>query len=109
MIVLWPHRVGCRAGEIYLYAYVNGDPLGYVDPDGQQSIPIPCVPDRSLENYYPKEVTDGIEKIERESNRKYVIWLVHLSSLKIFMCDCWCIQQVCQRSFVWEVNWKKLL
>ncbi|CAH1231698.1 hypothetical protein THOG11_50289 [Vibrio harveyi] len=52
---------------------MNGDPLGYVDPDGQQSIPIPCVPDRSLENYYPKEVTDGIEKIERESNRKYVI------------------------------------
>ncbi|WP_408682043.1 RHS repeat-associated core domain-containing protein [Vibrio harveyi] len=59
-----------------LYAYVNGDPLGYIDPDGQQALPIPYVPDRPLEDYYPKEVTDGIEKIERESNRKYVIWLV---------------------------------
>ena len=35
MIALWPHRVGCRAGGIYFDTYVDGDPLGYVDPDGQ--------------------------------------------------------------------------
>ncbi|WP_430520885.1 RHS repeat-associated core domain-containing protein [Aliivibrio sp.] len=29
-----------EAGGINLYAYVNGDPMGYVDPDGLSSIKV---------------------------------------------------------------------
>ena len=54
-------------GEINLYAYVNGDPMGYVDPDGLNFIPVGDFP---KEAYMPLNIVNDINESEEKADKK---------------------------------------
>ncbi|MFA0288588.1 MULTISPECIES: RHS repeat-associated core domain-containing protein, partial [Vibrio] len=57
-------------GGINLYAYVNGDPLGYVDLDGRLGVPISPVPVLPPQAFNPPELNKALRDAEVKADEE---------------------------------------